>query len=92
MTLHYQDLFFSKELKALEHVVLSLRGKGHFLPFSDYEVLKGWMELGTDKEDLVCKLADMLSVYLSKNPRVPLGALDKRVRENLANIIRSGPE
>ena len=76
--------------------VVECRGKGHFLPYLDYQIIGEWLKAASDPDELLVVLSDCLPVYFagSDNARPkPLSGAKKRVLRALRDrALRHGPE
>lgn len=49
------------------HYVVECRGKGHFLPYSDHEIIQEWLTWTTDPDQLLIALSEVLPPYFEKD-------------------------
>ena len=70
--------------------VVECRGKGHFLPYSDHEVIKNWIDHAPDADTLLSILDEVLPEFYSKHqdkscpPELRL--LDTKVKKRLKDV------
>jgi len=60
---HYDGLAPADFIK---QYVLELRGKGTTLPYSDHEIIKEWINLSKNKDDLLLILSEILPDFFAK--------------------------
>lgn len=69
--------------------VIECRGVGHFLPYGDYEVIRGWFEVCADVERLLLALEEHLPAYFgrhaNKSQLPSLRGIDRRIKRCLWN-------
>lgn len=69
------------------HYVLECRGRGHFLPYSDYQIIDDWLKVSPDADELLLVLSDVLPSFFQGDgkrdaPR-SLGGANRRVLRRL---------
>lgn len=95
MTLLNLDALGPAEL--ISQYVIQLRGKGHTLPYDDYEFINQWLNTGIDSEQLLLVLSDILpELYENEDSakRIPssLRKVHKRVMKKIQHcLMLSGP-
>lgn len=71
-----------KENLIVQYVVSS-RGKGHFLPYDEYYIIKKWLQAADSAESLLLVLSEILPDFYQKSgsKRLPpsLSRLDKKI-------------
>lgn len=71
--------------------VVECRGKGFFLPYTDYEIIQTWLQSAADVDELLLILSEILPEFYAKkaatNAHPPsLAAVQRRVGERLRDI------
>ncbi len=72
-------------LEELTRFITEFRGKGHFLPYEDIEVVKNWATLsnGLNPDKVILLLAELLEPYQSDSKPVSLRAIDKKFQKKI---------
>lgn len=80
------------------HYVLEVRGRGHFLPYSDYQIIDEWLLAVKDPDELLLVLADVLPDFFAKKaegggqPRSLAGARRLVLRRLQDRAMREQPK
>lgn len=75
--------------------VLECRGSGHFLPYSDHEIIASWLKATTDLDELLLVLSDVLPQFFEGDgkrdkPRSLTGANKLVLRRLKDRAMRGG--
>lgn len=72
---------FSESVAMICEFVIECRAKGHFLPPSDIELIKGWLMLTPHVDTLVLALSNILPDFFSEDS-------DRKIPRSLKGINR----
>lgn len=70
--------------------VVECRGRGHFLPYSDHEIIKSWIETAPDTQTLLGVLDEVLPEFYSKhqdkNCPPELKGINRKIKKRLRDV------
>ena len=69
--------------------VLECRGRGHCLPYDDYEVISYWLTLVDDPDELLVTLSEILPQYYTTNAKNGHPPPLKRVRNLIGKKLQT---
>lgn len=61
----FLDLNEASPQDVVTQFVLQHRNSGHFLPYSDHEIVNEWLAAAAELDDLLVVLSDLLPVYFA---------------------------
>lgn len=86
MSLIDPDLLADQQL--ITQYILECRGRGHFLPYKDYEIIRHWLTLCPDANRLLLLLSEILPQHFERfrdQPFPPgLQSVDRQVTRCLS--------
>jgi hypothetical protein len=84
------DIDNMQGLDLITHYVLECRAKGHFLPYTDHEIITRWLAAAGNSDQLLVILSDILPEFYSKTPSRPrsLKLVNKKVLRRINETVR----
>ena len=78
-------------IEELSEFITEYRGKGHFLPYEDLELLKKWAELSNSVEmaKVALILAELLEPYVKDSKNLRLKAIDREFTRKIKELKAS---
>ena len=80
--------------KTIADYILSVKGKGTFLAYSDYQIIEDWLKLSKDTTELLLILDDIVPNSYNNLPSGSKGpslkALSKKVVKTLQERAKTG--
>lgn len=63
----YSDLSKANATELVSQYIIEYRGKGHFLPYQDYNIIRSWLKRVHSSDDLLLVLSEIIPEYYQKH-------------------------
>jgi hypothetical protein len=69
--------------------IIEYRGKGHFLPYDDHQIVKNWLTLCASPESLLLALSDIIPDFYQKHSSKQFPPSLSRINKKVTNLLQA---